>query len=592
VPPLPPWKKWLFRFLITLVIPAALLLSAEAILRLVGYGHSARFFEATGQPGQLTTNPQFAWQFYSRQTSTTPTPILFNKTKAPDTRRIFVLGESAAAGTPDPAYGFARILELMLRASYPSNRFEVLNVAMRGINSHIILPIARECAELSPDLFVVYMGNNEMIGLHAPSPEELSFTGHRWLLRLGQTIKATRLGQLVGGLFPKTTAPAQDLEYLLRQRLAWDDPKREAIYENFKANLGDICDVIRGAGARGVLATLAVNLRDFPPLGSLHRRDLGAGALAEWEKAFQEGVRAEGRGEFEAALGLYQSAAKIDEHYAELHYRLARCAAASGKTELARKHFGLARDWDALQFRGDSRVNASIRSLAAKRGPQFYLADVEQLLSATPGVAHGVPGGEYFHEHVHFTFDGDYRTAQTLLPVVSQGLGLPDPAVKLPARDECARLLAYTTMDELNVRAAMARQTSKPPFTGQLEHARRQGELERAVQERLQRATAADFEQASAIYREALARHPADWMLHYNYGNLLSQFNKPACLDEYDYVVRQFPRQRAFRLVYGNALLQAGRAAEAVAHFQAALSTDPHFKPALDGLAAARQRVR
>ena len=44
--------------------------------------------------------------------------------------RIFVLGESAAQGIPDPSSSFARIAEVMLRDWYPDRRFEVINTAM------------------------------------------------------------------------------------------------------------------------------------------------------------------------------------------------------------------------------------------------------------------------------------------------------------------------------------------------------------------------------------------------------------------------------------------------------------------------------
>src|SRR5207247_11239261 len=176
----------------------------------------------------------FPWQFYSRETATAPTPLRFPLRKPAGTCRVIVLGESAAAGTPDPAFGFARILEVMLRRQYPSNHCEVLNAAMRGINSHIILPIARECAQLEPDLFVVYMGNNEMIGLHSPSPEEINFTPFLRLLRLGQAIKATRLSQLVQAglrqLRPKSESQTQDMNFMRRQRLAFDDRRRNAVY--------------------------------------------------------------------------------------------------------------------------------------------------------------------------------------------------------------------------------------------------------------------------------------------------------------------------------------------------------------------------
>src|SRR5262245_46054208 len=221
------------------------------------------------------------------------------------------------------------------------------------------------------------------------------------------------------------------MDYLRRQRLAFDSPERQAVYDNFQANLSDICDIIRHSGARGVVAALAVNLRDFPPLGSLHRRDLPADLLAQWEKSFQAGVAAEGRGEFAPALAHFQSAARLDDHYAELHYRLARCAEATEAFDLARQHYSLARDWDALQFRGDSRLNRIVRAVATR--PQLYYVDVEQALLASGHAPHGVVGKELFHEHVHFTFEGDYQTARALLPTVVTALGLPASSASIPS---------------------------------------------------------------------------------------------------------------------------------------------------------------
>jgi hypothetical protein len=84
--------------------------------------------------------------------------------KTADTYRIFVLGESAALGIPIPSTSFARILEVMLRDHSPERRFEIINTAMTAINSNVILPTARECAGHRPDLFIVFMGNNEVVG--------------------------------------------------------------------------------------------------------------------------------------------------------------------------------------------------------------------------------------------------------------------------------------------------------------------------------------------------------------------------------------------------------------------------------------------
>src|ERR1700757_742822 len=98
------------------------------------------------------------------------TPRLYSipKTKAPGTYRIFVLGESAAMGDPDSAYGFSRYLEVMLRERYPATRFEVVNTGSVAINSHVTLQIAEGLAKEKPDLFILYSGNNEVVGPYGP----------------------------------------------------------------------------------------------------------------------------------------------------------------------------------------------------------------------------------------------------------------------------------------------------------------------------------------------------------------------------------------------------------------------------------------
>src|SRR5207247_4132389 len=143
-----------------------------------------------------------------------------------------------------------------------------------------------------------------------------------------QAIKATRLSQLVQAglrqLRPKSEGQTQDMNFMRRQRLAFDDPRRNAVYENFQANLQDICDVIHRSGAPAIIATVAVNLHDFPPLASLHRRDLTPAQLAQWDKACAAATVAESANQIGQARDHYQAAASLDDHFAELHFRIAR----------------------------------------------------------------------------------------------------------------------------------------------------------------------------------------------------------------------------------------------------------------------------
>ena len=132
-----------------------------------GYGYPTSFFLGPDERGFHFSNVQFGWRFFPRQLARKPEPCLLPP-RSPDTTRIFILGESAALGMPNPAFSFGRILEVMLHERYPGCRFEIVNTSMTAINSHAILEIAKDCSSQGGDLFVIYMGNNEVVGPYGP----------------------------------------------------------------------------------------------------------------------------------------------------------------------------------------------------------------------------------------------------------------------------------------------------------------------------------------------------------------------------------------------------------------------------------------
>lgn len=583
----------LLRALLALVVPALLLAVAEFLLRVVGYGYPTTFFVKTHDGKALTTNRRFAWRFMSRANATQPVPAFFTTEKPRGTFRIFVLGESAAQGTPAPAFGFARILEVMLERQFPERRFEIINAAMRGINSHALVPIAKECARLSPDLFLVYLGNNETVGLYAPEPEAFNLAAHPQLIRVMQGAKRLRLAQLVesGARRWRGTAsprPAQDMAFFRSQRLAFDDPRRVPVYENFRRNLLEICGAARAANAKAIVSTLAVNVTAFPPLASLHRAGLSGADLAEWEAAFKKGTEAEAAGQFTVALTNYAEAARLDDHFAELHFRLAACHEATGNRESARRHFLLARDWDALQFRADGRQNDLVREVAlSMRDLGLELLDADRIFAEAGQGDHPAPASLLFHEHVHFKFDGDYLLARSFLPLVVKSLGLAGGATKdLASRQECAAALAFTEWDSISVDSAMARMTARPPFLDQADHARRQAQKEHDLQQRLQLFQQQDgFRRASEGYRAALERRPKDWQLHFNLGCLRNDFgDKTNAVPAYLTAVNLMPEALPLRIGLAQALWDTGQKDSALAHLNEALRLDPEFSPAKEAL--------
>ena len=97
-----------------LLLPALVLGAVEIGLRLCGYGYSTSLFKRMriGQEEFLVENDKFALRFFPPELARTPGPIRMKPSKPAGTYRIFILGESAAMGDPEPGFGAARYLEV------------------------------------------------------------------------------------------------------------------------------------------------------------------------------------------------------------------------------------------------------------------------------------------------------------------------------------------------------------------------------------------------------------------------------------------------------------------------------------------------
>jgi tetratricopeptide (TPR) repeat protein len=568
------------------IVPLALLAMLELALRLGGCGYPTSYFVASGDGSHVQTNRQFGWRFYPRESAIIPDPARFTAEKPKNVTRVFILGESAAVGTPDPAYGFARILQVMLRDAYPAHNFEVIDAAMRGIDSHVILPIARDCSRLEPDLFILYLGNNEFVRLHAPSSDIAPAVPRLRLLRLRQALRATKLVQFLEDRIASLEAgrggkPAKwDMDFFRRHRLGPDDPRKAAVYDNFRANLGDILETVRGSGARAIVSTVAVNLRDFPPLGSLHKHDLNVPERKAWAVAYAEGVAAETTRDNQTAIARYEQAERIDACFAELHFRLARCGFACGQLDKARREYVQARDCDALDFRADSRVNEIIRQLTRDREREgIYFVDMERRLLEGHDGDDGIPGETLFRDHVHFTFDGDYVVASRLLPVVAAALNFGKPAGPTLSRQQCADLLAYSPCVEADLAEPTDAFTSRPPFLDQLDHAARQSRAEALLSRLRTDLRPQDWARAVRLHQQAIECCPSDWQLHYNLARLLRRTGDvTGAISQFERTLQLYPKLVPALLGLGYARVEAGRVDSGLKCMEEAQQIDPNSR--------------
>ncbi len=558
----------------------------EIGLRLGGYGYPTGFFVGPDAKGVYRSNPQFGWRFFPRRLARTPVACLLSA-KAAGTVRIFVLGGSAAQGVPDPFFSVGRTLEVLLRGRYPHVKFEVVNAAMTAINSHVVREIAQDCAARQPDLFVVYLGNNEVVGPYGPGTVFQQWSPSRRLIHANIWLKSTKIGQLLDDTMARlrshNSAPTawQGMGMFMGHQVAADDPRLPAVYDNYRQNLVDICNTARRAGAGVVLSTVAVNLKDCPPFASQHRSDLSPAELKRWKTLYEEGVELESKQKRNEAIAKYKAAAEIDDRFAELPFRLGRCLAALGRWEEARKQFGLARDLDELRFRADSRINAIIREVAAEqKAVGVRLADAVRSFAKSKLAVGGIPGEGLFYEHVHLRFAGTYLLARAMLDEV--GAALPRLAASrkqgpVLSREQCAELLALTPWDEWQMASVMAEMLDRPPFISQLDHAARKAAARKRVEElgRLANAPGA-MEAAYRVYEAASEKSPDDLQLHRHLAILASATGRLNTAAEHLQFLRQkTPRDPAVNMELGDVAQRCGRFDDAIAHYQKALEVDP-----------------
>ena len=559
-----PARRAVFRLLAATLGSVLVLGGMEAALRLAGIGDPTGFLLHSKARGtnMWTENPRFTWRFMPPEMGRTPQPLAVPVQRPPRSIRVVVLGESAAMGDPEPAVGFPRTLETLLRARFPGRHVEVVNAAVTAINSHVIRDMAPDLANLQADAWVVYMGNNEVTGPFGPGTIFGSDAPPGPLVRVGMALRRTRVGQAMAALASGLASGAQSrrawggLEMFLERQVLATDPRLPAVRNAFEENLRAIIRAGRAAGARVIVSTVAVNLRDSAPFGSSNDPALKPDIMAAWSAAFAEGKAAEFMTNGRAARAAYDRALSMDGDHAELMYRRSRLALAVGDTN-AIPGFARARDLDTLRFRADADLNSVIRRVAAGREAEgIWLVDAERTFGQNaPG---GIPGDELFWEHVHFRLPGSYLlallTGTALMEALPQALreGAQPEWIQL---DEVSRRLVLTSWGDHRIAEGVRARCRRPPFSTQANAAERDARLQRELASLGKGIMPTAFNPQADAFRKRIAEAPDDWVLHDQFGRLHESFGDVAgATNAWRKVIELVPHHFGARIQMGRML--------------------------------------
>jgi tetratricopeptide (TPR) repeat protein len=591
-PPIPPRRLWLFRIMAAVIIPLLVIGGLELVLRLSGFGYPTSYFLKTKIAGKeyYVPNDRFGYRFFPPALTRTPVSLRMAVEKPAHTYRIFVFGESAAMGDPDPTFGAWRYLQVLLNERFPGTDFEVVCVAMTAINSHVILPIARECARRDGDLWIIYMGNNEMVGPFGGGTVFGSRAPGIGQIRTELALKSTKVGQLMDRLTqpwgdrsstPKTWS---GLDMFKDHELRYDDPNRLRAYANFKRNLDDILRAGQDAGVPIILSTVGSNLKDCAPFGSLHSASLTETQKTEWDEIYQEGIALESSGDYSGALKKYEQAAAIDPHYADLNFRAGRCQLALANDAQALSDFEMARDDDALAFRADGRLNQIIEDTAQAEANQgVYFLDAPGMLARhSPGE---IPGNELFYEHVHLNFAGNYLLGRAF---AEQTLKLLQKSILAGGKSEwasaefCDQRLAVTPWDRFRIAQDIYSRLSGSPYVGQLNEDSRAQFYVARLKELSSHMTEETRAQSRATYEAALASSPDDYFSRENFAQFLDESGDLADAPAQEQQVSDLlPQNPMTPCIIGRLLVRLGDNSGAEKSFFRSLAIRSDFVPAL-----------
>ena len=421
IKPLPLWKKALFAAAATGII----VLLLEGILAV--FGVSPMRFERDPYVGFSAHVPLFVSHRDLMVTAENKRRIFnyqqFPATKAKNAYRIFCIGGSTTYGHPyTDSTSFCGWLRAMLPRADPLRSWELINCGGVSYASYREALLMEELVKYQPDLFIILTGHNEFLeqrtyGELKRRPEIvrdadllLSKTrSYSALKRVLQKDAAAVLSTEVDAILDHTVGP---------QAYHRDEQLRQRILEHFRFNLTRMVDIARSAGAEVILVTPAVNLRNCAPFKSEHRAGITPAETAEWQKLVRHATQQHRTTNWAEAVSALQQATRIDPRFADGHYLLAHALWELKRFDEARAAFRRALDEDVCPLRALPEMTAAMREVAAQQ--RVKLVDFTRLLETKS--PYGVPGDDWFLDHVHPTIEGHRILAAALLESISHPL--------------------------------------------------------------------------------------------------------------------------------------------------------------------------
>lgn len=413
--------------ILAILLPFLLVLGIEGILRLSGYGGYPPILRKVGpvDGGTLVLADQagaISWFFANPDRPGFNDQYSFVTPKPTNTFRIFLVGESAIKGYPQPRnLVSSAFLQAMLQDAWPDRLVEVINLGTTAVASYPVRGMMAEALEYEPDLIIVHTGHNEFFGTYGVASIGQA-GGTVWMLAATRFAHSLAMVQAFDKWRRQKTSTGTDrtlMETMVgRDYIAPYDPRRAAAARNLHDNLAAMTRACRERNVPVMICTLPSNERNLAPVGRAPANVTPATSALE-------------------------------------HFKRGKQLAVEGKNAEALNEFIKARDLDTMPWRATSAAQEAIRSVA--RDGRALLCDLE--LSFRNGSPGGSVGWELMDDHVHPTLRGQALMAETfvntLTNATAQAQLTPAARSRIAPWEEYARRLGENPYDGYGVAHSM-----------------------------------------------------------------------------------------------------------------------------------------
>ena len=335
---------------------------------------------------------------------------IFRKKKFPDTKRIFIVGESASAGWPHPPQErFSSYLQIILNKMYPDANIEIINCSAHGFASYRVKKVFSSLIPYKPDVVIVWTGNNEFL----EEPNYAATGARKYINALAENLKLVQMIKEAG------SKSALNGNILNTDNSFWKKVKGQSIdlrsnpvlfgkvKLHYRQSLEAICREGQRNKVKVVLFTVPVNIRDWQPNVSYQKPEEKDSII--WRTAYNAGRKAMIRNVPENAIAEFKRAAVTEPLHAQTYFDLANAYLLKKDSLSALADFIKARDLDYNPFRVISDFNTTVLSLGKAYPQAVTVYNADSLFRNK--ARFGIPGFDLFLDYVHPNRKGNISLA-------------------------------------------------------------------------------------------------------------------------------------------------------------------------------------